>query len=559
MTVVPGVTKSWLRRASTPKAYVVWAALLLLICGGELMAQERNLRVTNLQQLKQERKKAAHRKRRIIFNNDGDDVVYECKEATPAALLACRTTPLLGSQVDTIFYCTWCSGFGYFTHRTKLGQVFDSTANPKHPDNTSGGLSNNKMADFIRQGTDPLEIMVDFCRRNNLEIFWSFRMNDTHDAWGSWYGDLLFTQIKKEHPEWLVASKDNRPKHGGWSAMDFGHQEVRDLAVRFIEEVCVNYDIDGIEMDFCRHLVYFKKPAWGEDAGPEELARMTEMVERVRKVTEQAGLKRGRPILVGVRVPDSVDYCRAMGLDVVRWLKDDLVDLLAVSDYFRLNEWNVSVELGHKYGVPVYPCLSETRMPDDEARKVRASVECYRGRATNAWSLGADGVYMFNAFNPRSPLWRELGEPKTLDGLDKVYVISARGVDDLNWWMENGEQRFMKRQMLSPDRPVTLKSSEAATVELLVGEEIRRKGDLLPNVTLRLRVQDLTDAADLSVKLNAKPVTGATMAGTWLDYSVSPTLMTKGGNRFEIMLKPGSAAKPVLQDLQLWVRYKAGP
>ena len=532
---------------------LILAGLLALPPAQSLLAQDASNKEAQMKEL---RKKATHRPRRIIFNNDGDDAVYECKEATPEALLECRTTPLLGSQVDTIFYCTWCSGFSYFTHRTKLGQVFDRTDNPVHPDNKTGGLSKNKTADFIKQGTDPLAIMVDFCRQKNIEIFWSFRMNDTHDAWGSWYGDILFPQLKKDHPDWLTGSKTNRPKHGGWSAMDFGHPEVRDLAVKFIEEVCENYDVDGIEMDFCRHPMYFKNPAWGKDASPEELAQMTDMVRRIRQVTEQTALKRGRPMLVAIRVPDSVEYCKAMGLDIERWLAEDLVDMLSVSDYFRLNHWEVSTELGHKYGVPVYPCLSESRITDKEAATVRGSVQCFRARAMDAWAAGADGIYMFNAFNPRSPLWRELGDPKTLGPLDKVYVVGVRGVRVVNSWMENGEQRFLKRPVLSPERPLALKPGEPAGVELRVGEEVRKKAGLSPNVTLRLRVRDLPDASALSVKLNDKPLTLAAKAPQWLESEVDPALVAKDANRFEFTLVPGGTGKPAVEDLQLWVRYK---
>jgi len=535
--------------------FVIVTAAGLLAAAAPVKADEEPAGKEKLKQMRESRKKAAHRRRRIIFNNDGDDAVYCLDEATPKALLDARTTPLLGSQVDTIFYCTWSSGFSYFTHNTKIGQVFDTTANPKHPANKGCGFARNKTADFIKQGTDPLKIMVEFCKKNDIEIFWSFRMNDTHDAWGSWYGDYLFPKLKKDHPEWLVAGKAKRSKHGGWSAMDFSHQEVRDLAVKFIEEVCRNYDVDGIEMDFFRHPIYFKKPAWGEDAGPEELEKMTSMIRRVREVTEREALKRGRPILVAVRVPDSVPYCRAMGLDIERWLKEGLVDLMAVSGYFRLNPWEVSVSLGHNYDVPVYCCLSETRIRDPQARKVRASMECYRGRAMNVWDSGADGVYMFNAFNPRSPLWRELGDPKTLAPLDKVYVVGARGVAGISRWMENGEERFLNRPKLSPERPVKLQPGKTETVDVRVGEDLAVGKDRL-NVTAQVRVHALADAAGLSVKLNGKPLTGGKLSKGWVEYVVDPAQVKRGVNRFEITLAPGSAAGPVLQDLLLWVRHK---
>ena len=402
-------------------------------------------------------------------------------EAPPEALLDCRTTPLLGSQVDSIFYCTWNSGFSFFTHNTKVGQVFDITANPKRPANKHGGVSRNK------------------------------------------------------------------------TAMDFNHRGVRDLAVKFIEEVREDCDVDGIEMDFFRHPICLKNPAWGKDATKAELDKMTNMARRVRKVTERIGLKRQRPILVGGRVPDSVEYCKAMGIDIVRWLEEDLVDILAVSGYFRLTPWGVSVKLGHKYGVPVYACLSETRLRDGEARRVRASQSCYRARAANVWASGADGVYMFNSFNPRSPLWRQLGDPELLQTLDRVYTTGARGVQVINTWMANGEKRFLNRSVLSPERPRPLTPGKPVSVKLRVGRKIAPETarGAMPEVKLRLRVQKLTAPSALTVKVSGTDLGRGAKSGVWFDYRVEPSFVKKGTNRFEVMLLPGSTVAPVLQDLVL--------
>ena len=524
------------------------AIILVPLIGGSVMAAGKKM---TLDELRAARKKAAHRTRRIIFNNDGNEPVYYLDEATEEAFLACRTAPLEGSQVDSIFYCTWSSGFSFFTHDTKVGQVFDTTVNPKHKANTLGGFSKNKTRAFIEQGTDPLKMMVEWCKAHGVEIFWSFRMNDTHDGQNAWYSDPLFPQLKRDHPEWLVSSKARRTPHGAWSAVDYGRQEIRDLAVAFIEEVCQNYDVDGIEMDFFRHPMLFTTPAWGKDATDEELAKLTAMARRVRQVTEQEGLKRGRPILVATRVPDSAAYCKAMGIDIEAWLTEGLIDLMAVSGYFRLNPWEVSVELGHKHGVPVYPCLSETRQRDSQARTARASLACYRARAANVWASGADGVYLFNFFNPRSPLWRELGDPKALAATDKVYTTGARGVAVINSWMANGEKRFFERQVLSPERPITLAPGKAPSIELRVGGAIAKGAD----VTAQVRAKGLPDPADLAVTLNGKALSGG-KNGIWIDYAVAPSLVKKGVNRFEFALKPDSKAKPVLQDLVLRVRHK---
>ena len=529
--------------------WVLAGALATALPAGSF-ATEAPAQPTDAAQWKLQRKKAAHRPRRIIFNNDGDDVVYECKNATPEALLQCRTTALLGSQVDSIFYCTWSSGLGVFTHNTKLGEVFTCTEK---------GFSNNKTAEFLKQGTDPLRIMIDFCRKHQIEVFWSLRTNDTHDAWNDWYSPYLFPRVKREHPEFMVASGPGRSKHGGWTALDYGRPEVRELAFRYVEEVCQNYDVDGVELDFCRHLVHFKRHAMGQDAGDEERAMMTDLLRRIRAMTESTGRRRGRPILVAVRVPDSVGYCAAVGLDIVRWMEEDLIDLMAVSDYFRLNPWETSIQLGRRYGVPVYPCLSESRIADREAAQVRNSLECYRARAMEAYDAGACGVYMFNFFNPHSPLWRELGDAKHLATLERVYCAGVRGVGPINQWLANGE-RFLTRQILSPERPRKLRPGEAASLELRLGGEAERiaSHNLAARVQLRLRVPELAHPDDLTIRFNDRTIPGATKSGQWVEARVASEAIRRGVNRLEFSVKPGAAGCTV-QDVLLWIRPASAP
>jgi len=158
-------------------------------------------------------------------------------------LLDCRTTPLKGTQVDAIFYCTWSSGFSYFTHNTKVGTVLE---------HSWGDRGINITRPLIDQGTDALKMIVDFGRANGIEVFFSMRMNDTHDSMIGGYGPYLRPRFKREHPEYLVGSEKKQPPHGTWSSVDYAVPEVRDLAYRFFEEVCRSFDIDGVEMDFFR-------------------------------------------------------------------------------------------------------------------------------------------------------------------------------------------------------------------------------------------------------------------------------------------------------------------
>ena len=81
----------------------------------------------------------------------------------------------------------------------------------------------------------------------------------------------------------------------------------------------------------------------------------------------------------------------------------------------------------------------------------------------------------------------------------------------------------------------------------------------MPDVRLRVQVKGLTDPSELSVKLNEVALTGGTISDQWLEYAVAPSLVKRGANRFQITLHPNSEAKPVLQDLLLWVRYPKAP
>ena len=145
-------------------------------------------------EMKQRRRKAANRQRRIIFSNDGNEVflpysddprfhsdpktratgilqqsrtptaqpLSEVKEVTANEVLRHRTLPLLGSQVDSIFYCTLSSGFGMFTHNTKVGEVFNKKVGLFHITSPRSSL--------IREPT-PFRSWLSFVGRMALKYF----------------------------------------------------------------------------------------------------------------------------------------------------------------------------------------------------------------------------------------------------------------------------------------------------------------------------------------------------------------------------------------------------
>lgn len=503
------------------------------------------------------RRQAASRQRTIIFNNDGNEPVYFLKNPTAEELLQSRTSALVGSQVDTIFYCTWSSGLGLFTHATKVGQVFNTREGPFAPNLTQA---------LLDSGNDPLKVMVEFGKKHNKEIFWSLRMNDVHDSnTESDWGPIMFraNRFKAENPDVLFGTPYNPPKIGGWSGVDYGQTKVREYAFRLIKEVCENYDVDGIELDFNRFPVLFKSNAMGRAASEADRAAMTDLLRRVRDIADAVGQKRDRPMLIAVRVPDSVEYSRAIGLDLEQWLAGDLLDMMIVGGYFQLNPWEYSVNLGHKYGVKVYSSTDEARirlLP--EARRLRNSLLSKRGQALNMWVAGVDGIYMFNVFDPHDPSWRELGNKQLLAKLDKDYFASVRGAGYAAVsWFPNAP--FQEISSLNPDAPLQLRPGKPISTSFFVGDDFSN-ASTNPKVTLRLQFKGLPEnltTEQVRVTLNGKLLDNPRLTGGWLDlekwieFDLEPKLVAHGDNVAAVALSPTGPPDSIWCDLHLTVRF----
>lgn len=550
-----------------PAALVLLLTLLILNTSSDVLRAE-----LTQQQEAQLREKAKNRPRRLIFNDDGNAPVYLCTTPDPQQLLSKRTTPLLNTQVDSIFFCSMFGSFGLFTHDTKVGYVFDVKQGVD--DSGVNRLANNVAREFIESGNDALKIVTTYCREHDKEIFWSLRMNDTHDASGSWYGKVFFNAnpLKKEHPDWLIGSSNQQPRYGRWTAADFQRQEIRDLVFRYTEEVCENYDIDGVELDFFRHPVFFKKPANGVACDQSDRDLMTNLVARIHRMTQAEGRRRGRPILLAVRVPDSVEYCRAIGLDLEKWLQEGYVDLLIPSGYFKLNPWPYSVELGHKYGAKVYPSLDESRVREAAAQRKRRSTEAYLGRAANIWASGADGVYLFNysglfdlerrvesngnqrRFDSQADILNGMGSVETLSGADKTYFASVRGLASA----AGGNfpyGKFLHVSTLNPAQPIRLSVDKVSRVSLFCGEDFTSVSSE-PKVTLTIRLNGANASDELVAKLNGETLQPTATEGVNRIYSLKPAQLLRGPNQLEVMLHGEDKPNVLWTDAYVDVDYE---
>lgn len=458
--------------------------------------------------LTKKRKAAMSKRRRLIFDNDGGDVTVLCQGTSERDLLETRTIPALDAGADAYIYTTG-GGFGVGKHDSRVGSVLKTR---------QGHFSNNKTAEFIRNGTDCLRIQAEYVKSRGVEFFWGMRMNDTHDAH---YGGVhkIDNQFKHDNPEVMFGEG---VKHGAVTAVDYLSDKVRNFALAYILDVVDRYDVDGVWLDFFRHPIFFRSNAQGLPATDEEIAAMTDLLRRLKDELDQRRLRDGKYYLVAVRVPDSVDYARAIGLDLETWLGEALIDLLFTTSYLKLNDWSHSVELGHRHGVPVYPSLDESRVRSEHSLHRRNCLKGFFGRIMNAWDAGCDGIFMFNnsglrdmkrnieqnwfrkdAGTQHDGVKAALAGPESVNTMSKTYFVSFRGSGNVAGGAFPHADHI-NIPTLNYRNPICLAAGETVELPLRVSDDValaKAKG-LTPKATLNAFI--LGDPKDVAISFNGE-------------------------------------------------------
>ena len=336
---------------------------------------------------KRARAAAARVRRRIIFNDDSHDLAL-ADANTPEGFLAHRIAPLADTHVDTISWSVLCGQFDAPAYDSKVQPIYgDAHGGPMHywPRVTANVKA------LARAGHCPLQLVVDFAHDHGMEAFASVRMNDVHD---SFMGPNAMTVWKLTHQELLVDTRGILPEFELYTtAQDFSHPEVRERKLEIIGEICDRYDVDGFELDYIRHPVLFSRRVRGEPCSLGEIETITALMQEIRSLTDAAAARRGRPLLIAVRVPDTFIRCLINGLDVRTWLARDLTDIIIAGGGYA--PWSLPaaawMAAARPHGVPVYPCANVGWGPP---------LPAVRGLASNWYRAGADGLYFWNLATP---------------------------------------------------------------------------------------------------------------------------------------------------------------
>jgi len=342
-------------------------------------------------------------------------------------------------------------------------------------------------------GMDWFQVQLDRCRRNGIEMIACLRMNDRHS-------NSVNAQFYKDHPEWRIPEKP-----GG---LDYKHEGVRNTVLAFIEEVLRNYDVDGIEFDYMRWCHVFRPAEAVENAH-----FLTDLTRKARALLEKTSGKRNwRRLLFGVRVPQTLEECRALGFDVAAWIKEGLVDYLVPSDFFY-TDFNTKVEeyvaLTEGTDCGIYPAIHPILCWENKSRLM--TLANYRAAAHNFYARGAAGIspfnYMYSWDKRRSAgyigsglMWpaalgclRELRDPGEVNERDRHYLFYAL-------WRQPSESGFRHDERIVLDRATP--DAKGAT-RLRVCEDL---SDPNLRATLQFKATGMREDESLEIALNDRPV-----------------------------------------------------
>jgi hypothetical protein len=497
------------------------------------------------------RRQAAHRRRRVIYNNDGDDIWTKGAD-TVEKFLAVRHTPLLKTHVDSIYYSTTQS-FNLFTHETQVAEVFRSK---------EGSFADNNLTKFLDQKTDGLRMSSEFARKHGMESIWTLRMNDIHDAWTPPFRP----KWKRDDPTRIMSTveKSNQFKDRRrlWSLVNFEHPAVEPRLLEIIEEVFVNYPVDGVELDFMRAPFYFRTSYEGRPATEAQVAILSRLVRNIRKLVLRESARQGKPFLLAVRVPATPKSCRQIGIDINAWLQEKLIDVMSLGGGYITFDLPIKemVSLAKKHDVPVYPCLSQSGLMQRPPRgkSTKQPVEAWFGAAARLWQDGADGIYAFNLFpGPgddadrlyASKVLGTIGSQKTLARAPLLYAISDAGSwMPAHYWAKDVAE-------FSQALPLSLQANTFERRYLNVPEDFSGAGF---NVTAELRV-DFTGLSEDSTpeilfgSANFGPTGGGKKVADVRRYVCRVPLQAirPGPNRVMVKTKQAGAK---LVGAELWIR-----
>ena len=563
---------------------------------------------TNL--FSRERMRLRHRERLLVWNNDGSDMLAPAYQRgnwpvpVPSVdqFLDNLMRFILGTPVSSIFYCAHVNEPDWEIPLTHIRAL----------------------------GPNPFKHVVDFAHRHGKECFYSIRMNDIHASYwppnrAYWvpfrrkHPELLLgyttaqefqkrflpwiqrflrleeehqargfvptqeqltdlrLQAEREHPLSEVIQREGTFSKDlwSWAAYNYARLEVQAHYLEIIEGACRRYDLDGVELDWCRMPIFFKK---GEER--KNIPLMNDFVSQVHRFLQSYGEKRGRPILLAMRLPDSIDRCLSVGLDPETWARRGWMDLIMGGTGLMpfsapLSEW---VSLGRRHHLPVYGCLDRLHpifrsgkprffAGDPQPADHPADYYFVHSAAHRFWQAKVDGIYLYDWFSHGGPTdpqdygkLPDVTNQRFLGGASKLYQI------DPGYPVRPGmgalDPACVPGQL--PRRFTTSAGANRARFQLDIGDRVSASARILlrcqwnqtgANNRTRWKLNDAVlpeGEALTTLEKHQRPfLSGMDTGENWIEYRVPSGLLQRGTNHLELTVQGRENSDALLELLQV--------
>ncbi len=492
------------------------------------------------------REEVKNRQRRVIYDNDGDDAAAFPLGRTRSIenILALRTSFLKDYPVDTITYSVTRSGFDHLVTRTSVGELA-----------YAGEATYQNLTQWLHEemNTDALQLQIDYANEHDTEIFVGLRMNDIHDVTHRpETPSPFYSPYKSAHPEFLTSWMDaearqdlNSQMFGAWSSYDYTHQEIRDRFFDIVDELLTDYQVDGIFFDFNRDGILFKSAALGQEVTDTERGYMTALFEDIRARAEAVGRQRGRPILIAVKVPDSVSYCRETGIDLEEWLDEELVDL--VIGGLHIDPWEDMAAFCHARGAKYYASVEPDLIYTGKVPAVveRNNSAGHLANASAAMAAGVDGIQYFDLSSETSVKTLMYPDMESIQYANKRYFpTSTSNVNSAQeFWLKGGTAHSEELPLLYPGAPMLVLPGTESVRYLEIGDDIAaaRTAGKLDDITASVygRVER---PEDIIAEIEGYPLTYRTSIGDVHYFAVPHEALKPGLNEITMTMPEQGAA-----------------
>ena len=175
---------------------------------------------------------------------------------------------------------------------------------------------------MIESGTDPLMLVCEHAKKRGFQFLAHILLNMNHTSHGR-VTNCRVADFTTAHPEWQVGPEPDFPEaeFDSPSRLSYSHPEVRADRLAVIRELVSDYPSDGVEMNLDDYT-----PLIGRSEIEEHTDTLTEWMREIRQACDAAAAQQGRAKRLVVRMPGTLHGSKSIGLDLERWIREEIVD-----------------------------------------------------------------------------------------------------------------------------------------------------------------------------------------------------------------------------------------